>query len=277
MRPVTMELRGRLGNQLFCWATAQAVSIERGVEIVFSGRFAHSEMDVLAFDTEINIVDPGRILLAYQRSRALRSIRDATGWRAVIQESGHGFDPAVLLVRAGQTLRGHFQSPRYFHAHRSQITSMLASLKQPSLAFRRIYAEIASNDWIAVQVRGGDYFDHLDKFLIPGADYYSSALALARSTGLSQVVVFTDDLQHAQRLVPDAEMFIVGGVDLSPAECLVLSKCASALVGANSTFSWWTGYLMEESVQKIFPKKWFRASALTEADLFPEDFFLLDS
>ena len=277
MRAVTMELRGRLGNQLFCWATAKAISISRKQDVVFSFRFADPHRDILTFDTQIKIAEPGRVLMAYQNSKSLEWIRNTVGFRAVVQESGHRFDEGVLRVKSGQTLRGHFQSPKYFDTYRSELTAELASLRSPSREFLSLFEELSSCEWLAVQVRGGDYFQHQDKFVIVGAEYYSTAVERARSVGLSRIVVFTDDLEHAQRMVPGADSFIVGGVDLSPGESLLTSQTASMLIGTNSSFSWWTGYLMKEQTPKVFPRSWFKHPKLSEDDLFPRDFLLLDN
>ena len=277
MTPIVMELRGRLGNQLFCFATATAISKSLDLPVSFSARFADSNLDILSFDLDMNFVEPGRVLLAYQRSRIMRGFRKFTGCRDVVQESSYRFDESIFRVKRGQTLRGHFQSPRYFGHLRSELTSIFSRVRKPSASFMELSSQLGSEYWVAVQVRGGDYFSHQDKFTMPDRDYYRVALSEVHREGEGIVIVFTDDANHAHQMVPGADHYIVGGRDLSPAESLVLAKSATSMVGTNSTFSWWTGFLMQEQSTKVFPKKWFKHEKFTEEDLFPYDFLLLNN
>ncbi len=274
--PVIVELRGRLGNQLFCWATGTAIAKRRDLDVLFSTRFADSALDISDFCIPLPRKESSRLVQAYQRSKVLKGFREATGFKSVVQESGHVFDERILAVRGGQTIRGHFQSPQYFEAYRDEFSEILSSVKVPSQRFKELATELADVDWLAVQVRGGDYFQHFDKFVVVGDEYYKFAVDQAKCVGLHRVVVFTDDLAHAQRLFPNCDTFVVGNVDLSPAESLLLAKSATALVGTNSTFSWWSAYLMSPDRMKIFPSRWYQPGFLGEETLFPDDFALYD-
>jgi hypothetical protein len=272
VKPVTVELRGGLGNQLFCWATGMSLAIERDLPIVFSTRFANLTLDIADLDVYLPVREPGRFTQAYQRSKFLRKFAGTTGFLRVISEAEYEFDDSGYRLHPGQTLRGHFQSPKYFDGNRAEILRMATQLKSKSSDFLKISRELDERNWVAIHVRGGDYFNHQDYFSIVGSDYYRRAIVRFRDEGIADFVVFTNDEQYARSLEIFERYTMITQNTLSAAESLILGSSARGLVGTNSTFSWWMGYLMVTENMKLFPYGWFVKEGLSETQLFPQDF-----
>ncbi len=101
----------------------------------------------------------------------------------------------------------------------------------------------------AVHVRRGDYLEGINASLyVPvGMPYYEQAMA----TTSGPYLVFSDDIAWCRRQFPTGCIFIEGNADY---EDLVLMASCDAVIGANSSFSWWGAWLSEG--RRIFPRRW---------------------
>lgn len=264
-----MELRGRLGNQLFGWATGYAISTDLGLKFCMSSRTVRGNLDLLDLDLGTPLCNEAGFADLYRRSVKLKWLRTLTGIGAVVEEESHEYDARVLRVRATQTLRGYFQSWRYFEHHRDVVVEKVSNLRSPSAAFRHKVSELEKDEWVAIHVRGGEYREKSDTFVQLSSVYYSKALErVANEFQNPRIVLFSDDIEYAKEVVPYFDETLSSEEIPSPAERLVLSMRADALVGANSTFSWWAAYGSQRVTRlNIFPADWFVADWLSESDL----------
>jgi len=272
-----MELRGRLGNQLFGWATGYAISTDLGLKFCMSARTVRGNLDLLDLDLGTPLCNEGGIADLYRRSLKLKRARLFTGIGAVVEEGSHEYDPRVLGVRATQTLRGYFQSWRYFEHHRDVVVEKVSNLRAPSSSFREKLTALEQDQWVAIHVRGGEYRKKSDTFVQLGSAYYAQALETVQSRIRNpRIVLFSDDIEYAKEVVPQFDEALSSDEIPSPAERLVLSMRANALVGANSTFSWWAAYGQQKtnSIQ-IVPSNWFVANWLSESDLLYPDWIVI--
>ena len=268
-----MELRGRLGNQLFTWATGYSVSTDLNLKFCMSDRTVRGNVDLLDLDLRTPMCRDSTLSDLYRRSQMLKAFRLQTGLGAVIEERSHEYDSSVMAARPTQTLRGYFQSWRYFDHPRGEISKRVSSLHSPSSAFRAVLSQLTGANWVAVHVRGGEYRQKRDTFIQLGRDYYGAAMDLVNGEiGKSRVVLFSDDIEYAREVVPYFAKTVSSEDIASPAERLVLSMLADALIGANSTFSWWAAYgASKRSGLNVFPSNWFVADWLSERDLIYPD------
>ena len=264
-----MELRGRLGNQLFNWATGYAISTDLGLKFCMSSRTVRGNLDLLDLDLGTPLCNEAGFADLYRRSVKLKWLRTLTGIGAVVEEESHEYDPRVLGVRGTQTLRGYFQSWRYFEHHRDVVVEKVSNLRAPSSPFREKLRALEQDQWVAIHVRGGEYREKSDTFVQLGSAYYAQALeTVYRGLRSPRIVLFSDDIEYAKEVVPHFDETLSSEEILSPAERLVMSMRADALVGANSTFSWWAAYGSQRVTRlNIFPADWFVADWLSESDL----------
>ena len=63
---------------------------------------------------------------------------------------------------------------------------------------------------------------------------------------------------------------------LCEAESIALMSESSAIVGSNSTFSWWAGYLSKNELTKVvMPKQYMRGILMKETGLYVSDWLYL--
>ena len=121
---------------------------------------------------------------------------------------------------------------------------------------------------MAVHVRRGDYLLPRNAGSLGGvctADYYRRAAAhILRHTGRPVFYVFSNDMEWTRRHLdlPGRCVYVDWntGAD-SWQDMMLMSRCSHAIL-ANSSFSWWAGYLNDNPAKIIVaPAVWIRGAA----------------
>lgn len=300
---VTAYMWERLGNQLFVWAAALAQARRLGCPCYANLSVFHSKRPkrhypkvfaLESFDHGMTIIgDPKehtQLLLGYPAVRPAtfwhNEVRPNLPWLAhsapVFMEASFRYDDRVNTIVPGTTMLGLFQSWRYFASLDAEIRGRMAELTNPSSWFRGASALLGPGTGsIVLNVRRGDYLmpTHERVIGLTTREYYAEALALLRSCGLDGTVyVASDSLDDAMRelrgvgdLTP---IDVPAGTD--PFEILVLLSRADAFVAANSSFSWWAGYLGTRPGRPVIaPRPWFTDTGVDDRDLLPGSWLTL--
>lgn len=157
-------------------------------------------------------------------------------------------DDARDLAHRGKllALSGNFADP---HPH----VALKACGKNVTLALPKNPLESLSN-YAALHIRGGDYFELGDSFGVLSEEYYRRGLEILPD-GLP-VVVLTNDVAHANQVISGLDIspqLVFGPSELSPLQSLAVLSNASAVIAANSSFSWWGAELSLTNQIKIAP------------------------
>lgn len=109
---------------------------------------------------------------------------------------------------------------------------------------------------IGIHVRRGDYVSNPDMALLD-LDYYIQAMFSIDGLNDHRVIIFSDDIPYCKQrflLRPGTPYEFFEADDISTFAAM---KVCDVLITANSTFSWWAGYLGGHKV--IMPKgeRWF--------------------
>lgn len=287
-RSVNVALRGGLGNQLFGWAAGYALAQRLSTPLKLNGQLIHR--------VDHNLLDTRHFELSYFGLKASGSVpsrlyksalRGHGRWSKVLQasllthvfrESDFGFDHRFLDISAPLTLDGYFQSWKYFEGFEQQIRAILMRPRLMTHQARLLAAELIAEPWIGVHVRRGDYLK-VGIFAVPGANYYREALTIAaQNSEARRVVVFSDDIDVARTVVPNAHKYVGSGDIANPGDVLNLLSYSAAFVGANSSFSWWASYMLRNpTVPRVFPKRWFTNREITLEDLLPAGWLAIEA
>lgn len=203
----------------------------------------------------------------------------------VFQQDGFTYDSRIEQVVPGAILSGYFQSWRYFYDIAAELRQDLRAHIPHSTWQEQTAAHLRSlGPWIAVHVRRGDYLlAHNSGFHgLLGRDYYERALALLNSTGIQgQLVLFSDDLQSAKAMLGDLALdavLIEPSADVHAMESIGLIAQAPAIITANSSFSWWGGWLADPQRSTVVcPSPWLNQGAMDERDLRPHQWLTVDA
>lgn len=267
-RPVTAQLVGGLGNQLFI--TAAAMSLAARLE------------SPLELDTTQLMPGKGKRTLALdgfpQLERRLRELQpsseSAQRWPIPLgqfTETGFGYDERFALLRRPVRLRGYFQSPRYFESIQHEFLGLLNTPESTAL-LSAIEVQVGSR-WIAVHVRRGDYMQSAVAAYhgLLTTDYFIAGLAATQSL-LHQalpIVIFTDDAAALPASLQSASNMVVESSNQRSAACdLVAMSHAAGIVSSNSSYSWWAAYLRDSlSRPVICPRPWIAKGDIAGSDL----------
>ena len=287
-----LSIRGGLGNQLFEWAFAHSLA-SRGSRVVLDTVRCRDnrplEIGGLLRAHETLARPLGYAAALAQKAGILSHRRPWTSPWHLAQEPGFAFDPDFVegLLTPGRRsnyVLGYFQSPKYFAGYETQVRSAVSELLRGMLteSGRRTADRLADSvDSVAVHVRRGDYVSNPVAATHHGtlrANYYRTALEAVRDMGKDHVIWFSDDTEWVR-----AELARPGDTVATPSftseltaaaggEIALMASCSSRVI-ANSSFSWWAGWLGRDASPDfpvIAPRQWFAGTGDRAADLVPE-------
>ncbi|PYI37319.1 hypothetical protein CVS30_16015 [Arthrobacter psychrolactophilus] len=286
------SIQGGLGNQLFEWGLAHTLAASGGR---------------VAFDTVRcrgnRPLAIGGLLRGYERLRKpwgyaavlahksglLTRTAPLANQLRLVSESGFSHDPHLVdRLLTGDHGRnyvlGYFQSPKYFagqeDAVRTVVLGYLESMLTPAgVSKTRELSQTPGT--VAVHVRRGDYVNNPVAAAHHGnlqGDYYAQALELVRDLGKHRVMWFSDDTEWVRNELARAEDIVAtpammaGMTTAAGGEIALMAACSSRVI-ANSSFSWWGGWLGQPASEEspiIAPLQWIAGSGDTAPDLVPE-------
>lgn len=148
--------------------------------------------------------------------------------------------------------------------NRIKLREQLTSLVAPSENFLSMRSDLEQHRPIIVHIRRGDYvglerlYGDLDpKYYLEGLGYMKAQINTEKTW------IFSDSPEEVPRELAvslEAER-VIGPADIPcPLENLVLMSLGTAIIAANSTFSWWSGLISSEGQPLVAPRS---ASAWT--------------
>jgi Glycosyl transferase family 11 len=298
-RRVIVRIKGGLGNQLFQYAAARRLAIANDAELVIDHQtgFVRDYLYQQKYALH-NFGIAGRLANGWERMepferyqralRKLRSRRQAFAQRRYLEQEGVDFDGRLLEVRVGRKLylEGYWQSERYFKDIESTIRQDLTIMPPQDAENQRVAHLIRHCEQpIALHVRWFDKATASANASVNNVDeqYYAKAIQLIEQKVESPTYfVFSDDVAAAQQRLPEFRhpvTFVSHNQRLEQAyaDLWLMSQCQH-FVAANSTFSWWGGWLANHP-DKIVITPWIERSGTLTAwniqGLIPDDWIKL--
>lgn len=282
---VVLTLQGGLGNQLFEWAYARALA-DAGRDVIFDSVRCRGDRPMAIgplIPEDRRLSRPvGWALAAAFKSGLLNDFSTPR----LVKQRVSGFDASVAERLSGSSyLMGYFQSPRYFDgsedAVRRDVGWLLRSMLSPS-GLELEHELRADQNSVAVHVRRGDYLSDPTAGARHGVldrAYYDRALSHLDNSGSRRLVWFGDDPDWIrQNLARDGDLLCpLDSTVADGGEIALMAACGSRVI-ANSSFSWWAGWLGRRSTASnpvIAPRIWFADGHSDGADLVPAEWLRL--
>jgi hypothetical protein len=173
------------------------------------------------------------------------------------------FDYRKKRIRNSGLIVGYFQHWNLvedaWRTFGPEIQSLIEKTAKNSLVIRRLLSE--SKPLVVAHVRRGDLVNLTSTMGVLDFSYYENALKQipAMRNGYKLIVV-TDDITGAKPitnlLLPDE---VLGPRELNSLETLTLMSMSDFVISANSTLSWWGGYLaLKRGATSFIPFPWFK-------------------
>lgn len=285
---IVAQIIGGLGNQMFQYAAARALSIARGEELgldtsAFDDYPLHQGFELRrVFGIAVPEVSHGELRRRYGWRISQLAMRLGARWRhfplvnpRIVIEPHFDFWSGLVDVPAASYLRGYWQSERYFGAYHDVIRADFRFAAPLDGAAKSWAESILSENAVSMHVRRGDYVSNPVTLAVHGVcalDYYVKAVeAVATRVRNPVFYVFSDDLQWVRENLALAYPVRVVDVNTGKAsyrDLQLMSMCKHNII-ANSSFSWWGAWLNANPDKVVVaPSRWF-ANGPQPRDIYP--------
>ena len=272
---IIMRMQGGLGNQLFQYAAAWALS--KRLQQPF-GLYVNELKEDRAFRlSQLNIsvkkvLKPEEMFPEFSVinnkyvNQALRKL-DIAQWSfgncLYFQQLEDRFQEEFFTVQAENIyLNGFFQCIKYFKEYRTDLLRQFTPAYAAESSYIRMLDQIQHCNSVAVHVRRGDFqlSPHRFHYLLTET-YYKKAIAYIRERVPSPVFFwFSEDYEWIYETFGHEDNFYFPGIPSENGDIndIMLMKQCKHIIMANSTFSWWGAWLNEqEGAICIVPEKPF--------------------
>lgn len=268
MKKIIVDIKGGVGNQLFCYAFGYAVAKELGTKLYIDTSMPDNDnvkdrnLELLNF----NISYDKRISYKYRKKGLLKKIginrickKNAIGWltKKYAEKKEYEYDENVFHITTDTYFDGFWQSYKYFDKYRNELLTLIQPKEKRNKSVLDLIDEIENCNSVSLHVRRGDYVKLGWQLPI---DYYIKALNIMEQKAGSDMIVyiFSDDYGYVK------EAFSKNGLD-KKYNCIyisyesdnfviddmyIMSKCKHNIT-ANSSYSWWGAYLNNNKEKNV--------------------------
>ena len=238
---------GRLGNQMFQYASLKGISRLRGYNYCIPN---HKQVvkDPYGFDMKIELFYPFKMSSVTPSNIGILD----RGYAPVVEEKYFHFDEILFTMCPDEiTLAGYFQSEKYFKHIEDEIRADFSFKDEILEPCKEMIGSVG--EVISLHVRRTDYLTNPNHTAL-GADYYEEALKKFDNT--SSVLVFSDDTEWCkEQELFSGDRFMISESGDQYVDLCLMSLCKQHVI-ANSSFSWWGAWL-SGSDDVVAPVRWF--------------------
>ena len=233
---------GRLGNQMFQYATLLGIAEKHGYEFYIPPSdfndplYDHQLLEVFTLQN-----------LKKENIKKLYGVEQ-------IKESSFRFDSTFFETCPDNVdIFGYFQTEKYFLHVANKVKEDFTFKEEIIHEVNDYLNELKSNEIISIHIRRGDYL----KYPWHGCcslEYYEKALSLIDNN--IPVIIFSDDSEWClQQKLFESDRFYVSVSNTNYLDLCLMSMCNYHII-ANSSFSWWGAWLANSKCV-YSPKLWF--------------------
>lgn len=305
---IYLEIKGRLGNQLFRYAFARYLQIQRGYKDKLVLGFSNMKgknpdegwddslkyFNVVPYETcdkrlvyvfgnliqkilnTMYLLDM-RILAHNTRKKRKKHAKRWMGPLAkfgVINNENEYYDYPIPTTR-NVIIDGDFQCSKYFNSIRDVLIKEFTPKSPPLKGNEKFYKIITETNSVCISIRRGDYvsvpeFNKL--YNICSEQFYQKAVdRIKKEVNNPTLILFSDDIEWAKsNLKFDIPTYYESGNDSLGEKVRLMSACKHFII-SNSSFSWWVQYLGNDPNKVVIsPNRWYNGDF--PADLIEDSF-----
>ena len=253
---------GGLGNQMFQYALYRSL-IFAGKQAVFDTSYykhetVHSGYEIeKCFGIKVGEDKNDHFNVVWKFFYSLMARTKKYSFYNIIMEN-----PQKILdinfVQNKAVLFGYWQSENYFKTLKNELISELKfqNISEKSQIMAR---KMRKENSIAIHVRRGDYLKTTQYMNLSETNYYNRAIDYINEHITNpQYYVFSDEIDWCKKnmkLPQDKTTYVDFNTGTRSYEDMYLISCSKNAILANSSFSWWAGYLGKHDIV-IRPSKY---------------------
>ena len=253
---VIIKLDGRMGNKMFQWAFGRAFEAKNGIMPIFDDSKETLKLDCFKLSKEIKTIHKPLWNKILRKTILFRNLRNKLTELKVIypqykEETICLYQPDLFEVTPPAYISGYFQTEKYFEQIRERLQKDFQLTKPLNNANKEILEKIRNTNSVSIHFRRGDYLKSrvAANFGNIGEQYYHDAIKyVSENTSESLTLfVFSDDINWIRKNIKFGHETVY--VDINAGKQgyfdLELMKNCKHNIIANSSFSWWDGWLNE--------------------------------
>lgn len=280
---IFLKLQGGLGNQMFEYAFARALSIRTNDKICLdmSGltNLTHNVYSLDHFNiTNVETINNYHveknkklgykisnhfIWRAYNKGGLRKKFKIEKKMQIVFNTFGiysctDGYVKTYKSLSKDKYVEGFFQSSKYFSKYIDIIKNELLVKDKILPQNKDILKEIKKSESICIHIRRGDY-TVVTNHLVCTIEYYKKAVELMKSEIKNpRFFVFSDDINWVKENIDfNCNVTYVEGNNPNYEELRLMYSCKHFII-SNSSFSWWAQYLSKNKNKIVVaPSRWF--------------------
>lgn len=279
---IISQLTGGLGNQMFQYAAARALSHKLDMPLkldisLFKQKSIrayelHNFKINETFATESDLSFNSGIQAKFNRIRLKLGFNKFGDFFFYKEKEPFVFDERFFDRKEKIYLEGYFQNEKYFLGIKDILKKEFSLNNDELEGEDNVLNEILKHNSVSVHVRRGDYVSDKNANSVHGIcslDYYKNAIQAINKTIHNPVFfIFSDEIEWAkQNLQIDNATYVQGNDYKSHIDLFLMSRCKHNII-ANSSFSWWAAWLNNNvNKQIIAPRRWLKTTQYRDSEI----------
>ena len=292
---IVSNIQYGLGNQLFQYAFAKRLALEKGEPLIINQRWYKDFDSASGITSREFLLQKFNIPTAYFTS----THHENKHWlplraRFIIRKLSHrwylmlgdfefwafrdsGLDPVLEARRISRDiyLMGEWINYKFYEPIRAVLVNELEVNTPLTYQNKVVLKNISLSNAVFVHIRRGDYLKKRMHDLggICTLEYYHCGIDKIKSnTSNPEFYFFSDDLSWVKENFGNQNNYhYVEGNEKDPVEDFRLMKACKHAIISNSTFSWWAAWLIkEENALIVAPNTWSKVSPELSTLLIPK-------
>lgn len=277
-----------LGNQLFQYAFARALSLRTNEQVTLDSKRIYSKqyeegnvhrafsLDYFNITLECATEDDLRKYNFLEQKNLYQRIAFFLAqnriWKyCFIEEKKEDFAPDRFKINRNSYIKGWFQNEKYFMQYRDILLKEITLKKEIEIDLK-LQRILQNENTVAIHIRRGDY---RRLGLALNIDYYKKAIEyISQHEENPYFLVFSDEIKWVKQNMtfPAHTCFMnINGEWKDYEELMLMSYCRHNII-SNSTFSWWAAWLNKNENKKVIaPKRWVFIGDKKELDIAPDN------
>jgi hypothetical protein len=267
---IVIKLIGGLGNQMFQYAMAKSLAIEKKQNFLIdisafdNYKLHHYALNNFNIETKI-----------YKRpNQYKKKIINFFSKINYYQENGYNYHDDVFNISEDHIyLQGYFQSEKYFIKNEKEIRRCFQVISSLKIITKQTIEYIEKVNSVSIHIRRGDYLKNPIHNTNKEAYYLKAMSIIEKSVDNPVYFIFSDDIIWAkQNFKTNFEAIFIDFNDaLTNFEDIKLMAACKHNIIANSSFSWWGAWLNDNPKKKVIaPSLWFNDNTRDSNDIIPE-------
>ena len=307
---IYLKLKGRIGNQLFMYATARMIQLLKGKQeeiiiedsnnrsaegIEYLNSLEYYLLPNVKFVHDKRIWDSKTMLLPKIRWNLIYHVLEKTNnqdkkYRIALRNQNlynkwgffhidDGYVSFPVAFKKDTVVDGYFQSEKFFYPIRDEIKALFRAEKELLQANYPNIETIKKRNSVCISIKvqhnvGNEMYD------VCHETYYKRAIDyIEKHVENPLFFICSDDVEYVEKNLIDTTKYDVVRQDTSQPDYITLAAMARCkhFIISNTSFGWWAQYLSVYSDKIVLvPSRWYNMRGSWQYDIYMDNWIRIN-